>query len=171
MKKFMSAFILMVLVLTVTAAGCLSSDDGNGSANVTNNTSNNTTNNPANSSNTIDLDNSSAYLIKQMKIANDSKSVAFAFDENSTDRWELIMEPQGILVLTEDEHLSPENAENEYVGLHYWNFTAGSTGKTILDFNYVVGENGKSINHIIYIMEVDSSGNIHVISTLYERLN
>lgn len=160
----------------VAATGCLTSDDADGTINnTTNNTSNNTSNistpsNPINNSSDVP-NNATAYLTKQMRMSDDKKSMTFVFDESSDgDKWELVMAPEGILILTEDEHIIPIDVPDNYPGIRRWVFESGSAGKTILNFNYIVEETGKSINNIIYIIEVDGSGEITIISTLYERL-
>ncbi|WNY28522.1 hypothetical protein MmiEs2_07130 [Methanimicrococcus stummii] len=177
MKRLAQLCILVCLVFAVAAAGCLS-NDGNESANTSNytNITNDSVNanvsaaNNSSGANASEYKNSTAYLIKQVRISDDKKTITFVFDETDEDKWALIMEPQGVLILQEDLYIPPEKPEETDSGIHVWVFESGKAEKTILDFNYVVQKEDKSINHIIYIIEVNNAGEISIKSLLHERL-
>lgn len=108
-----------------------------------------------------------------MLIEDDKKSVIFLFNENATGSnvWRLIMAPEGVLRIVEDEFIIPIDAPEGVPGIHHWTFESLAPGKTILSFEYMIGDTGVPTDKVLIIIEVDKNNEIHIISTLYERLD
>ncbi|MDR2944547.1 MAG: protease inhibitor I42 family protein [Methanosarcinales archaeon] len=187
MKKSIWIFVFICFALAVAVAGCVDSGNNTTPDNKNNTTLDNETKNmsdlsaiiedfgtpitPINNSSSVP-ENGLSYLRKQTKISDDRQSIMFVFDEAPDgDKWEMTTAPRNLLTLTTDRVIVPEEKDAEgSPNLHVWILETGDkSGQVIMNFNYIVEETGKSINNIYYVIQIGESGNINIISILYER--
>jgi predicted secreted protein len=103
------------LILFVAASGCIS-------------------NNNNSTENTFEPDN----FLKTASLSEDNTTLTMIFDEDfdSDFRWELIIEPDGVLKISADEKMPTDELSQE-IGKHKWVFEGNTSGTTELKFEYM----------------------------------